>query len=477
MRDVEATVTPFHRLLSTAGSWSRCSSPSPLHSVSADVLLEVVSYLSTLSDILHFGLASWKVYCKVIPAVYASVELQGPAQCEATLGMFQRCPEIARHVQKLVVRPEKLPNRKRRKLLRAWDNAGTVSRLVAAAARRLDVLQVFEWDGEDMLPDDRMWADLRLQCPYLRRIGTTFGCFLPRPNSHLFKFNDLIGFSLTFKDGFYAHQLHVPSRESAPVFTRLWDMLILRCPDLESLVIAGTFIEPSDAGRIRSARWHRLRTLTIGDVEFGLSPALNGIISEPLFAFLEEHPTLEGLHILGPTNVHPLDLAGLNPSALPRLTEFSGSLDHLRALIDRRQDIVVVPNQNAQQGQGQALSHSTPLAKTLRHVSFLEPMQMRELTPLAISRVLMDLHALTSLKITFALHNGYDSNGVFRTIVASCPQLLHLDLVCTSKPSFYLVRPNSYLMQILSTSSLVLSFSRSRSLAPSESSLVCARWR
>lgn len=100
----------------------------------------------------------------MIPAVYASVELQGPAQCEATLGMFQRCPEIARHVQKLVVRPEKLPNRKRRKLLRAWDNAGTVSRLVAAAARRLDVLQVFEWDGEDMLPDDRMWADLRLQC-------------------------------------------------------------------------------------------------------------------------------------------------------------------------------------------------------------------------------------------------------------------------------------------------------------------------
>ena len=68
-------------------------------------------------------------------------------------------------------------------------------------------------------------------------------------------------------------------------------------------------------------------------------------------------------------------------------------------------------------------------------------MQLRELTPLSISRVLMDLTALTSLTITFALHSGYDSNGVLRTIVASCPQLLHLDLTCTSKPSFYLVGP------------------------------------
>ena len=94
----------------------------------------------------------------------------------------------------------------------------------------------------------------------------------------------------------------------------------------------------------------------------------------------------------------------------------------------------------AQWGQGDIAS-DTPLAKTLQRVCLPEPMQLRELTPLSISRVLSDLTALTSLTITFVLHSGYDSNSVFRTIVASCPQLLHLDLTCTSKPSFYLVRP------------------------------------
>ena len=74
--------------------------------------------------------------------------------------MLQRCPKIARHVQKLVVRPEE-QRFKRRQQLRAWDNAGTVSRLVSLAARHLDALQTFEWDGDDMLPDDRMWSSLQ----------------------------------------------------------------------------------------------------------------------------------------------------------------------------------------------------------------------------------------------------------------------------------------------------------------------------
>ena len=45
--------------------------------------------------------------------------------------------------------------------LRAWDNAGAVSRAVMKVARHLDALARFEWDGEDMLPDDRMWSELR----------------------------------------------------------------------------------------------------------------------------------------------------------------------------------------------------------------------------------------------------------------------------------------------------------------------------
>lgn len=76
--------------------------------------------------------------------------------------MLQRHPHISRHVQKLIVHPEKL-TRKEREYARAWDNAGHVSRLVIGATRYLDALNAFEWDGEDMLPDDRMWSELRMR--------------------------------------------------------------------------------------------------------------------------------------------------------------------------------------------------------------------------------------------------------------------------------------------------------------------------
>lgn len=74
--------------------------------------------------------------------------------------MLQRRPDVARHVRKLVLRPEdQLTGRKQQ--VRAWDNAGMISRMVSDAAKYLDALQEFEWDGEDMLPDDRMWSGLR----------------------------------------------------------------------------------------------------------------------------------------------------------------------------------------------------------------------------------------------------------------------------------------------------------------------------
>jgi len=158
MQDVSTALPPLPRLL----NWRHSSTHSWLHSLPADVLLEITSYLNTLSDVLHLSLTSWKVYQKVIPAIYAFVELQGPSQCEATLAMLQRSPEIARHVRKLVIRPEEQMRSKSTRQVRVWDNAGTISRMVGSAAQHLDALQVFEWDGEDMLPDDRMWSGLRL---------------------------------------------------------------------------------------------------------------------------------------------------------------------------------------------------------------------------------------------------------------------------------------------------------------------------
>ncbi|PCH43638.1 hypothetical protein WOLCODRAFT_153691 [Wolfiporia cocos MD-104 SS10] len=423
-------------------SWSHSPTSSPLNSVPADILLEIASYFSNLSDVLHLSLVSSNVYPKLIAAIYASVELHGPTQCEATLAMLHRCPAVARHVRTLVVRPERRPRHasRRQDSVRTWETAGVISRRVAAAARSLDALQTFEWDGEDMLPDDHMWSDLRSWCPSLQHIGTTFGCFLPRPSSHLFHFSDLKGFSLTFKDGFYGQQLHIPSRESEPVYSRVWDMLIHNCPNLERLSLAGTFSEPSDAQRLRSVHWPRLRMLSVGDVIYGLSAPLHTPPTHPMVDFLERHPTIESLHLYGHPTVNPLDLAALDTGALPALSEFSGSLDHLRALLERGQPNA--GNGNAmwafQQNPSTVSPSNLPLVKTLTRVCLPEPMQLREMTPLAISRVLMELPSLTSLKITFALHSGYDSTGVLRTIVASCPQLLDLDLSCACKPSFFL---------------------------------------
>ncbi|CDO75361.1 hypothetical protein BN946_scf184966.g29 [Trametes cinnabarina] len=443
---------------------------SSLESLPTEIFLEIAGYLSLASDLLQLTQVSRNVYVKMLPALYADVDLHGAEQSERTLAMLERCPDVARHVRKLAVHPEHESLSRPRDQYRVWDNAGVVSRCVMRAARNLDALHHFEWDGEDMLPDDRMWAELRARCPRLKSIGTTFGCFLPRPTSSLFQFDDLRQFSLTLKDGFYAHSLHVPSRggsaplkdhqvlltladpasESEPVFTRLWDMLTLRCPALEALSIVGHSSEPSEAARLYTAHWPRLRSLTLGALVWNTSvPGQPGVVqaqeSSPDFkAFLYKHPSIESLHLVGRPSSNQLDLSALDHDALPNLNEFSGSFAHLRMLVDRASAPgnggnavpAQVPNANP---AVPASGGTTALSKTLQRVCFPHAMHLRDLTPLSISRVLLSLHALTSLKVTFVIQGGYDSNGILRTLATSCPHLLDLDLTCTTKPSFLLV--------------------------------------
>ncbi|KAL4243969.1 hypothetical protein ABKN59_010055 [Abortiporus biennis] len=387
-------------------------------------------FLSLVSDKLSFCSASSWIYATVIPSIYSTVQLEGVDQCQNTLHMLSRSPWIARHIQSLTIRPER--RHPGREFLDTRAHALVSSALVADAATYMDALHTFVWDGEDYLPNDRMWARLKTCCPNLRGIGTSFGSFLPSPNSHLFAFSDLSYFALNFKSGFYAHQFHVPSRdptESDPVFSRLFDMLSTRSPNLEVLVLGGTSNEPGNFSRLAMARWPRLRSLTIGDMVFD-SSSLHPISNRNFLDFLECHPNLQSLHLLGHPDVTPIELGLLDGGALPKLKSFTGSLSQLRALTIRGFPAHVPPNQ-----RGSLLS---PLSSTLESICFPEPMPLRDLTPLAISGVLSSLNALTSLTISFSLQSGYDSNGVLRTIVSSCPQLLHLDLTCAYKPSFYL---------------------------------------
>lgn len=219
---------------------------------------------------------------------------------------------------------------------------------------------------------------------------------------------------------------HDHATENAIIYNRVWDMLVRRSPNLRSLAIQGEWDEPVYAARLLEGNWPQLQSLSLTPVWFQ-DHIHEG--SQLLVEFLERHPSIEELAL---KHVR-LDLSQMDPGALPKLRVFNGPLDHLRDLGFRGQPLNAVGLQNSTQ------ISSSPLAKTLEELVLPDAMALRELTPLAISGMLVGLRALTSLSITFSLDRGYDSNGVFRTIASACPQLLHLDLTCTYKPSFSLV--------------------------------------
>ncbi|KAI0355544.1 hypothetical protein OH77DRAFT_1520662, partial [Trametes cingulata] len=97
---------------------------SSLESLPAEILLEVSNYLTSRSDVLQLSQVSSTLYTKVVPALYADVDLHGAEQCERTLGMIAQYPQVARHVRKLAVHPEHELDPRPRDQYRAWDNAG-----------------------------------------------------------------------------------------------------------------------------------------------------------------------------------------------------------------------------------------------------------------------------------------------------------------------------------------------------------------
>lgn len=222
-------------------------------------------------------------------------------------------------------------------------------------------------------------------------------------------------------------------------------MLTLRSPNLRSLVLDGSDCQEAIyAQRLLQANWPSLQSLELIGVKFDPhNPLDNAEEDQSLLGFLSRHTSLERLMI----SRVAVDLSQLSPSDLPKLKRFDGSLDYLRALNLR--GLNVTPNFQFFMQNPHAQPVVTPMSFSLESLVLAEPMPLRELTPLAVSSMLVSLHALTSLTVVFSLESGYDSNGVFRTIASACPQLLHLDLSCTSKPSFYLVGINLDLFYLL----------------------------
>lgn len=83
--------------------------------------------------------------------------LDSPQQCIHTLRMLSRNPQIARHVQTLVVRPDHAEQTPRTRYT-PFDGS-VISGIVRQAAAHLDALHTFVWDAEE-LPPDNMWLSL-----------------------------------------------------------------------------------------------------------------------------------------------------------------------------------------------------------------------------------------------------------------------------------------------------------------------------
>lgn len=205
--------------------------------------------------------------------------------------------------------------------------------------------------------------------------------------------------------------------------SRLWDMLIYRCLNLEELSIDGCSDLPIDVRRLVNGRWPHLRKLTLGEVMLDHLDPTSVTEKRPCIDFLEAHPKLQSLRISRHA-LTPAHLSSLSHSSFPDLVDFSGTLEQL-------QTIAPAPTHPH--------THLYNPSRQLRSVGFSEPMLMRDVTPLAVSVALQGLKNLTTLRISFVLHSMYESGSLLRSLVGSCPRLERIEMECAHKPSFSMV--------------------------------------
>ncbi|KAF9568171.1 hypothetical protein CPC08DRAFT_679732 [Agrocybe pediades] len=389
---------------------------SPLAMAPGDLLIEIAQFLETRMELLNFCITSTYVFANVSSLLYETVTLDSVEQCRVTLGMLSRRFDIARHVRNLVVRPHASKHAHASTtgpFTQSENAAASFAVREIAGMCCLDALVRFQWDADELPFYDDMWFALRLGCPQLKYVGISMGSHLPGLNSHLLDFQDLKGFSLVLKHGFYESHIDIfMDAEDQPVFNKLWDMLVRKCPNLEELAIDGYSTVPTDLHFLVSARWPRLRKLSLGDVCVDwFQRFLNPGEKRPFIAFLEAHPDLETLQLSRHT-IQPTHFSTLDPTALNRVTRFSGTHQQLHAL----------PH----------------LHQLIQSVTFRDPVETRDVSASTVASLLRDLPALTSLKISFTLHSMYDSGNLLRSLIHSCPMLQHLELTCGHKPSFQL---------------------------------------
>ncbi|KAJ7761914.1 hypothetical protein DFH07DRAFT_413427 [Mycena maculata] len=355
-----------------------------------------------------------------LPTLYSSVDLRCNAHCQYTLSFLLTHPHIARCIKTLTVRPnnEEWAQPAPQSSMREIESWVVVT--IDQMALHLVNLQTFVWDGREFPKYDHVWEALRESCPQLRHVGVTVGLgdftFRSRKvmptNSTLFQFNDLTGFTLRVKQ-LVGSGLHPPFDELPQTF---WDMLLNRCPNLTNLTIDTVNERYIDVRPLFQGRWPSLRHLTLGD--FVLLDAFATVdpqgTNNGMTSFLASHQALESvvLHQLEGW-YFPLSLS-LPPTALPNLRHLSA-----RFLM-------------------------------IRHIPNVLSLESLELTnhPHGMYRMsgalwaISQLPALTSLRIWIDCHDSGDADvkhehtKYFTDILGSAPRLGHLDVSCSSDPTF-----------------------------------------
>jgi hypothetical protein len=197
---------------------------------------------------------------------------------------------------------------------------------------------------------------------------------------------------------------------------RLWEMLLKRSPHLEELTIKflPECLRLLDMSRVANGRWPDLRRLSLG-------ACTSTVIMEttPFFDFLSSHRNLESFS----AGFWYPDVFYLPLSALPQLKFFSGIPLQVTGL----------PNPY--------------LLKNLRLKSIAHSANMIPV----IRDLLKNSPLLTSLSIWFEFNNSdVDHGESLHSLLVSCPRLSHLELSCSSNPSFDTVNPTFFLLHPIS---------------------------
>ncbi|KAJ7825205.1 hypothetical protein B0H14DRAFT_2821159 [Mycena olivaceomarginata] len=372
-------VTPSHQLV--------------MHTLPAELLIEIARHLTWTIDVLNFSLTASRLRTILLPEMYKTVFLFGAAWVEA-LEMFARRPELCAHIRTLEVdlfyealRPE----------LQEEVDIDNIAALIEKVSAGLLNLQTFEWSGE-RLPPDHLFLTLRNTCPRLKNLYLYANDIIFDPASELFKFDDLEGFTLRI-------EYDVKAAEPAPfqdIPVQLGDMLLQRCPRLDCLSIRLRSMPNmwgQEIDRLLSGVWPKLEFFHLDIEVMDSDPITLWPPISSLSTFFAAHSCLTDLGLTAyavfPTNVLSGELPpcfGANASL--KLTCLEGLVQHAAEL----------PSPEA----------------------LAELVLGTVVTETSLDRTLPVLRGLTALKELVIEFSDIDASTAIHQIASACPSLTTL---------------------------------------------------